>query len=465
MNTLAQAINATQTQTTNGMPAYTSSLDNVVDLFYTVGASRGKDILPAFSKAFHSDRELAIRVALWARDVRGGAGERQLFKDMLSYVVQSDVALAKRMMAKIPFLGRWDDILVLFNTPLERDALRMIVAALKNKDALCAKWMPRKGKDANKLRAYMKITPKEYRQTLSGLSVIVEHQLCAKEFDLIDFNAVPSVAAARYQKTFSRHQEERYAEYRSLLEAGDSSVKINAGAVTPVDIIKSLKMGDARVAQQQWKALPDYIGDSTENILPLVDVSDSMDCSAGGNKSITCMEVAISLGLYISERTKGAFKDMFVTFSEKPQLCTVKGELSDRYTQMARADWGGNTNFQAVFTLILNAAKTHTVPASEMPTKILILSDMQFDEADRTYSSSNASQLVKQMYADAGYEAPALIFWNLNASNGVPTTFNAVGTALVSGYSPAIMTSVLSCQHITPYDMMMEAISKERYSY
>lgn len=346
--------------------------------------------------------------------------------------------------------------------------------------SLTSKWMPRKGADANKIRAYLKLTPKNYRKLLVGLSNTVEQKMCARAWDEIEYGKLPSVASARYQKAFGRNDTDRYVAYLAALEKGEE--KINAGAVYPYDVLKSLRHGNSTAATEQWKALPDYLDGSDENILPVVDVSGSMNCQAGGSKNVSCMDVAVSLGLYLSERNTGVFKDTFVTFSSAPEMVTVSGNLQQRMDQMIRSNWSMSTNIQAVFETILAAAVKHKVPETGMPTTLLILSDMEFDQcvsigkasAGRNYwaatqpatadSMVTAMEMIEQRYADAGYKVPKVVFWNLNARPGnVPVEYNKVGAALVSGFSPAIMTSLLGGKNITPEAVMLEAVMVDRY--
>jgi hypothetical protein len=479
MTTLFEAVNATAV-TANGAVTNASSLNKNVDLFFLAGASRGKDITPTFVGAMVEDSEVAIRVLEWARDARGGAGERETFRKLFAYVLKTEPALATRLLAKVPELGRWDDLFVVFGSPLEREALRLIAAGLKDAatQGLCAKWLPRQGTEANKIRSYLKLTPKEYRKLLVGLSNTVEQKMCAREWDGIVYPHVPSVAAGRYQKAFLKHDPKGYADYKAKLVTGEA--KINAAAVYPYDVIRSLNNGDATVANAQWKALPNYLEGSDENILPVVDVSGSMGCVAVSG-SVTAMDVAISLGLYTSERMGGVFKDQFVTFSGAPEMLHLKGDLGQRYAQMARSDWGMNTDLGAVFKLILNAAVKSKVDQKEMPTKILILSDMEFDACVTTggsgkvrgYMSSGGSavsvsamEFIEKEYAAAGYKIPQVVFWNLNARAGnSPVTYNKTGTALVSGFSPSIVKSVLGGEEMTPISIMLKTVMISKYDF
>lgn len=469
MSTLYTAINASGT-TTNGAVTNVSSLNKNVDLFFLAGASRGKDITSTFAGALAEDSEVAVRVLEWARDARGGAGERDTFRKLFGYLVRTEPALASRLLVKVPELGRWDDVLITIGTSLEREGLRLISTALTTgQNALCAKWMPRQGPAANKIRSYMRLTPKDYRKMLVGLSNTVEQKMCANDWSAIVYPHVPSVAAGRYQKAFLKHDPKGYGEYKVKLVAGEA--KINASVAYPYDVIRALNHGDAVVANEQWKALPNYLEGSTENILPIVDVSASMTWVKVSGE-ITPLDVAISLGLYTSERMSGVFKDQFITFSSSPQMVNLKGTLKQRYDQMSRSNVGGSTDIQATFKLILTSAKAHKVPKEEMPTKILILSDMEFNTcvtAGGGYMSGvsvSAMDMIRSEYAVAGYDLPQIVFWNLNGRAGnSPVTYNESGTALVSGFSPSIVKSVLGGEELTPISIMLKTVMTTRYDF
>ena len=475
---LVDALRQNNVTTENGMAANSSSLSAVVDLFYNIGAMRGQDknrLIADFSLAFNQDPVRAMKILFWARDVRGGAGERQVFRDVMLYLVDSHPEALKLNLHLIPEYGRWDDLLALEGTRLEVDAFKLIQTAIKAGDGLVCKWMPRKGVTAAKLRNFMGMTPKQYRKTLVEGTNVVEQLMCAKRWEDIDFSKLPSVASARYQKAFWKNAKEQYEAYIGKLQKGEA--KINAGAVYPYDVVKSLNRGNADVATEQWKALPNYLEGANEMILPMVDVSGSMSCPAGNNPNVTCMDVAVSLGLYISERNEGPFKDAFLTFSGTPKLQILSGSLRDRYAQLSRADWAMNTNIEAAFKQVLDQAVKHNVSQDQMPDKILILSDMQFDEATSTRSywgsrSDNAAewnptaqQMIEKMYAAAGYKMPKIVYWNLQSRHGdVPVSFDKQGTALISGFSPAIMTSLLGADDFTPVAIMDKTIMGERYS-
>ena len=462
-NTFAAAVNAPQeVQTTNGMKAYDKTGSAIVDLFFNIGASRNNQpgIKTQFAKAYAEDKTLAARTLFWARDVRGGAGERQTFRNLMLQLEKTDPRVLKDLLPLVPEYGRWDDLLIFETKEIKAVAYEICALGIRSGDGLCAKWMPRKGLQAAELRRTLNMSPKQYRKTLVAMSNTVEQKMCAQDWTAIEFGKLPSMAAKQYMKAFLKHTPDQYAAYKAALVKGDA--KINAGAIFPHDVIVGMKRGDVVVAQAQWDALPNYLGEGDNFILPMVDVSGSMCCAAGGGNTM-CIDVALALGLYLADKQKGAFAGMFLSFSESPELLQLTGSLAQKMEQMNRSKWGMNTDLTKAFTKVLDAAVRGGVPANEMPKYVLILSDMQFDQcASKDY---NAIGMIRSKYEAAGYEMPGVVFWNLNAAYGnAPVTVNEKGVALVSGFSPAIMTSVLGAEQLNPMDIVLATINSERYA-
>jgi hypothetical protein len=293
--------------------------------------------------------------------------------------------------------------------------------------------------------------------------------MCAGDWDNINFSHVPSVAARQYKKAFNRHTP-AFAEYVAKLVSGDKTVKVNASAIFPHDVLKGV-IGSYRAKFDktetdhviaQWDSLPNYVGDAS--IMPIVDVSGSMSCPAGKNSSVTCMDVSISLGLYLADKNKGVFKDTFLTFSSKPQLVTLKGNIVDKVTQMSKSDWEMSTNLHAAMDKILDVAVKGNVPASDMPAMLLILSDMQFNQCAK--HDDSAMEMIERKFEAYGYSMPQIVFWNLNSSDNVPVASDKSGAALVSGFSPSIMTSLLAADldQFTPEGIMLKTVMSDRYT-
>jgi hypothetical protein len=338
-------------------------------------------------------------------------------------------------------------------------AYTLIGDALRERNGLAAKWMPRQGPIAVEIRNFFGMSPKQYRKSLVALTNVVESKMCAGDWDGIEFGKLPSLASARYNKAFGKNAATAYSAYKARLVAGTD--KVNASAVYPYDVIKTLRHGgDGVVADAQWASLPNYIGNAS--VMPLVDVSGSMSCAVGGNANLQCIDVALSLGLYCADKNTGVFKDTFLTFSAKPKAQVVKGSLSQKMAQMNSSDWGMNTNLHAAFEEILRIAVKGGVAESDMPKTLLILSDMQFDQC--VSFDDTAHQMIKRKYKEAGYEVPNVVFWNLNSKDNVPVKFDKKGTALVSGFSPAVMKGVLSGADMTPYGIMLATVDVPRYT-
>ena len=466
MNAFVNAVANQEARTANGMKARKSTAKATVDLFYKIGASRGKNITGDFTAAYVENADVALRIAQWARDVRGGAGERQLFRDILVHLEKRDPDAALALLKKVPEVGRWDDIFVFQSPVLKSAAYTMLGDALRAKNGLAAKWTPRKGQIAAEVRAFFGMTPKQYRKSLVGLTKVVETQMCAGDWDNINFSHVPSVASRNYKKAFNRHTP-AFADYVAKLVAGDKTVKVNASAIFPHDVLKGIAHSYAKLDKTetdhviaQWDALPNYVGDAS--ILPLVDVSGSMTTSVPGS-TVRCLDVAVGLGLYLADKNKGVFKDTFLTFSSKPQLVTLKGNIVDKVTQMSKSDWEMSTNLHAAMDKILSVAVKGSVPASDMPKMLLILSDMQFNQCARFDDS--AMEMIERKFETAGYVAPQIVFWNLNSSDNVPVKADKSGAALVSGFSPSIMTALLSADmdQFTPEGIMLKTVMVPRY--
>lgn len=474
MNTFVSAVQNQSARTTNGMRARKSTANACVDLFFKIGAMRGKDITKDFVAAYAENPEVALRIAQWVRDVRGGSGEREIFRQILKYLDKHNPTDASRLLMKVPEIGRWDDIFVVENKSVKHAAFSMLGDALRAKNGLAAKWTPRKGALAAEIRQFFGMSPKFYRKSLVEMTTVVEQNMCAKDWNNINFSHVPSLAAARYKKAFYRNATEAYTAYVAELVKDPKDrtmdVKVNAGAVYPYDVLKgfvslynakSYNATELGLVQAQWDALENFVGDA--NVLPLVDVSGSMATPAGKNAKVTCLDVAVSLGLYLADKNVGKFKDTFLTFSGSPELLHLKGNIVQKVQQMVKSTWQMNTDLVKAMDKILKTAKDGNVPAEEMPQMLLILSDMQFDQCARFDDS--AMQMIARKYEAAGYNMPNIVFWNLNAADNVPVKYDTRGAALVSGFSPAIMKAVLSgdTDQFTPEAIMNKAIMIPRY--
>jgi hypothetical protein len=456
MKEFIDAMQTEDSKTANGAITHSTAGNACLDLFFLAGASRkisDQDIIKAFNYAMDEDLLTACKILFWARDARGGAGEKRFFQVIMSYLRVNHPAVFEQLAIHVPNFGYWKDV---FKIELPDDNnLNWLMHQLEESENknLLAKWFPRKGVWFTAMHKYLKMSPKEFRKKLVGMSRTVEQSMCANQWDQIEYSKVPSVAGKLYSKSFHKHDSERYGQY--IKDVLEGKTKINASVLFPSDIIMTMNGANKDAMQALWMNLPNYMEGSSERILPVCDVSGSM-------KGLP-MAVSIGLGMYISERNEGPFKDFILTFSSNPEFHRITGnDIWERYQNLSKANWDMSTNLYATFDLLLTRAKVNNVSADAMPTKLLIISDMQFDQAAKNTTNFDA---IKAMYEEAGYQMPGIIFWNVNGQLGnVPVKAKTPNTALVSGFSPSILTSLLGGDDLTPMGVMLKTINADRYS-
>jgi len=489
-NTLNDEFNYAQTE--NDALGYRTSGKELLDLNFKVASLRAADdpeIIESFMKAFYEDKLLAVKWLFYARDVREGLGERRFFRVVFEYLCQHNPDAVKDLIKYIPEYGRYDDLLCIIGTQHTDNAIEVIKAQLKEDEArflegkaisLMAKWMPSINTSstetvdkAKQIIRLLGMNEAEYRKTLSKFRKhidVVEVKMSAQQWDGIDYSAVPSRANIIYKDAFMRHDEERRTEFLEALEKGET--KINATVLYPHDIVHkyhsdgwglSLKNEDITL-EQLWKSLPNTVAENGHTIV-VADGSGSMTCNVG-NTNLTALSVANALAIYFSERSNGQFKNQYITFSESPQLVDFSGcdSLRDKIELALRYNEVADTNIEAVFDLILMTAVKSQIQQSELPQNILIISDMEFNEATYSRPDKRLFSIIGDKYTQMGYKLPRLIFWNVNSRIGtIPVIENELGVALISGFSVNIVKMVLSGE-LDPYKCLVAQLMSERYS-
>ena len=367
MDAFLEALSTKNARTANGAITNSTSLNKCLDFFSIAGNPR--ENIESFEAAFGEDPQLAMRILFWSRDCRGGAGARRNFITVMRKLQEERPVVFSKVFKFIPEFGYWKDVYHLKPT---LEVIKFIAETLVNESdhSLCAKYCPRKGEWFYHLRKILKMSPSEFRHFIVSKTQVVENFMCANEWNSIKYEEVPSVAGLRYKNTFIKHDGERYNQYiQSVL---DNKTKINSSVLYPNDIYhnytyQSKGATSADAIKAMWNNLPNFMEGCKDRLLPICDVSGSM--------TGTPMEVSVALGCYISERNEGPFKDAFITFSERPALQILSGDIISRFSQLRRANWGMNTNLQAVFDLILRRAQETHMPQELMPTKLLIISD------------------------------------------------------------------------------------------
>jgi hypothetical protein len=462
--------------TANGALSNKSTGSKVLDYYSQVGAMRGKDTQSMFTAAFNENAELTLRALFYTRDVRQGLGEREIFRATLRRIQKELPKVFNALVALVPEYGRWDDIVEFVDST---EVVALVKAQLvqdldSEHPSILGKWMPSENASSKETKALARkwivalgLTAKEYRVMLTSLRHkigVVETAMSSGNWSAIDYKRVPSKAMTNYRKAFSKQDAERFVQYLEDVKNGKS--KINSATLYPYEIVTKLGCDSYydngrnvtdKVLEEQWKALPDYMV-TEENTLVVADVSGSMSGKP--------MSVALSLALYSAERNKGAFKDHFMVFSQKSDIWKISGNtLYEKFRNIVRAADGymGNTNLQSVFDMVLTHAVRHNVPESDMPTKIFIISDMQFDMAVERNNSTNYGAIAKR-YARAGYKLPLIVFWNVNGSGKESPAMLNDYVFLVSGLTPVIFKYALQAKAISAYDQMVETLMSERYN-
>lgn len=477
------------TRTENGALTYASTMDNCLDLFSTIGAMRHVDeqtIIQRFQRAYSENRELAMKCLFFARDIRGGIGERRVFRTIMVWLAYYHPESVLANLELVAEYGRYDDLLELLATPCKKGVLEVIakqlskdVACLDSSDidniSLLGKWLPSINASNKEtiqramiISKYLKISKADYRKLLSRLRAalkIIENNLREKDYSF-DYSKQPSKAMLKYRQAFMNHDAVRYQEFLQAVCEGREM--LHTGTLTPYDVIEPILgkgWGCVGFNDQQrksldttWNALEDFTDDS--NALVVVDGSGSMY----GFHNPSPAAVAQSLAIYFAEHNKGAFRNHFITFSEKPRLIAIKGQdIVDKVEYCMSFSEVANTNLANVFRLILNTAVKHKLPQRELPDTLYIISDMEFDECAEGAETTNF-QFAKRLFSGAGYSLPNVVFWNVAARHGqVPVTKNEQGVALVSGCSPQIF-SMIKDKKLEPLRFMLEVLQGDRYA-
>jgi len=448
--------------TRNAAVTNKSTLNAVLDFFALAGAMRDRenDAVRLFQKAYLENPLLALRALFYLRDIRGGQGERNLFRKCLKVL---DEKTQEKLLPFIPEYGRFDDI---FALPIEKlipfieKQLKEDEENMKKGDAvsLLAKWMPslntsseKTVRMAEKLRKKMKMTPRAYRKRLSALRkyiILLEQKMSSNDWKEINYEKVPSQAMRKHIKAFKRNDEDRFDEY--LEDVSKGKKKIKTSTLYTYEVFETL-FSDEKTANVLWENLPDYT-DGREALV-VADVSGSM--------SGRPMSVSVSLALYFAERNKGALRNYFMTFSASPQLVKVMGKtLKEKINFIQRSDWGYNTNLNKTFEVLLKAAKKSKVKENELPKVLYIISDMEFDECCEVDTNFEAA---KKMYAKEGYVLPHIVFWNVNSlQDQLPALAEDGNVTLISGASQAAFRYAVEGK--SPEELMMEILNSQRYS-
>lgn len=490
--------------TENGAVKRTSTGTKLLDMFALGGAYRSRsdeDVILLFKNAYEENPVYALKCLFYLRDVRGGQGERRFFRVCLKWAADHYTAAMQRNLEYVPEFGRYDDLYSFVGTKLESAAFAMMKTQLEldvdcKTPSLLAKWLKSENTSSresrmlgNMTRKYLGMTHKQYRKTLSILRErinVLERLMSENRWNEIEFDKIPSKAGLKYRNAFARRDIIK-AKYEAF--AKDEKTKVNAKTLYPYECVaealkvmsycyyygssKSYSDTDRLMVNKYWDNLADYFNNATFNGMAVVDTSGSM-C---GSEASAPINVAISLGMYCAEKAQGPFHNKFMTFSSNPTFVEIEGvDFCDKVKRMSRADWGGSTNIEAAFDLMLETAIRNHCSQDDIPENLVIISDMEFDSCvtsgprvrDRWGYSSRLTnketlfESMKRKWAEHGYKMPKCVFWNVEArSNNIPMRDDGT-VSYVSGMSPVLYEQIM--KGLTAYDLMMDKLDSERYA-
>ena len=478
-------------KTENSADALKSTTNSLLDLFATIGALRTRsdsDVEEMFSNAFDEDKLNSVKLSFYARNIRGGLGERKVSRTIWKWLATHEPEIMKKNIHLVPFFGRWDDLYSFIGTTVQPYAFDLIQHQW-NQDlenmvegkpiSLLAKWLKSvntSSKISNELgkitAAILGYPERDYRKMLSSFRSylnVVEKFMSQKEWQSINYAQVPSKAMTNYRKAFSKRDATRFVAYLEAVKKGQA--KINSSTLYPYDIVEKIMRGENNdVLEEQWKALPNYI-EGEVNMLVMADVSGSMS----GRPIAT----SVGLAIYFAERNKGAYHNLFLTFSAEPDFVTLKGKtLYEKVHNAASAHWDQNTDIEKAFRKILQVALDNKVPQEEMPKSLIIISDMEFDTATSARNSWNWRtdrvnvstpkktyyELMTKLYNDNGYSLPKVVFWNVSARNNTfHAEVNDEGVQFASGQATSVFKSIISNSDLGPYQMMVATLNDPQY--
>lgn len=470
--------NAAFTRTENGAVALNTTGNARLDLFGTIGSLRTADeqrITSLFSEAYKEDPLFATKIAFYARDIRGGLGERQTFRTILQYMAKYHPEALLPNLDLVGVYGRYDDLYCLIGTPVENE----MWAAMKkqfeedlrnmadgNAISLLGKWIKTADASSSRTRALGILTAQKlgydvyhFKRIVRAMRKqigIVEALMSAGRWDEIKYPAVPSRAMMVYRKAFMKHDADRYGEFIQKAVTGEET--IHSGTLYPYDIIEKIMHGygfrEDDTLEAQWRQLPNYVEPGT-NALVIADTSGSMY----GRPLAT----SVGLAVYFAERNTGPYHNMFMSFSSNPHIHMLRGEtLAQKLRSIDMDDWQSNTDLEAAFRLVLDIAIRNRISQDEMPKSLIVISDMEIDycgNKDWTFYEKMSRKFRKH-----DYQIPNIIFWNVDSRNNVfHADKNRAGVQLASGQASSVFQQAMQCVGMNPVEAMEKTINSERY--
>ena len=486
-----------KTCTTNGAIALATSGNIFVDFFMMFVRGICTETIDIYmSRCWNLDPKKTVAIIFHARDRERGKKEKNISNRAMIWLRKhKHNTYQKNLINYVANYGCWKDISYIalkmprdhqfevscFAKQLQQD--KENYNAKKYKDiSLCAKWassekdkydvkinlahdiaselFPNDMKNMEKYRKELIVPLREHIK-------IVETTMSHNMWNDIKYDNVPAVAMKRLRNAFMKHDKEGYEAFLAQIKNGERKMKVTG--ILPHELVKHyINNGEYdETIELQWKALVENIKqqDILSDIIAIVDVSGSM--FSGGNSNVQPIDVSVALGLLISECATGPWKNKVISFHKTPAICEIKGNnLYERVKNIRYIPAGLNTNFDAVFDLIINAGKMFNIPSEKMPEKCIILSDMQFDEASSNTSidmnENTIHEHIVKKYKETIYVPPKFIYWNLSSqyNETFPVKAMSDNVAMISGFSEQLLKVFMNANDFNPESIINDILSK-----
>lgn len=476
------------TMTANGAKVYKTTKNEVLNFFYDVSSMRSANedvIVERFTDSMFSNPSDTLKLMGYVRDVRGGMGERRLFRVGMKRMVEvfKDRINFENLFDFIGDCGRYDDYIDIMHSVKDDDLYKQMATPLMiqfGKDiqsehpSLLCKWLPSENatsketiEKATRLRNTLNLSAKTYRKTLTRVRKkiwLIEQSLTNKDYTF-DYQNVPSKAMLKYRNAFLRNDCGRYSAYINAVNSGEATM--NMSVAYPYEIVSKYNQyavlgriqPDLEAAWQSLKDMP--IGGDA---IAVLDTSGSMTASLGDSSRTNISDVAESLAIYMAERLNDCFKNKIITFSSKARFIDLDGmeSLKDKLNHIYKHSINEGTNIESVLHLIFKTASENNLPQEALPSTIVIFSDMQFNRGvDNSDSYHEGFRRLSKRY---GYKLPKIVYWNVSTYYGsqYPVQEDEHGTILVNGFSQNLFEMVTSGE-INPMAALKVVINKPKY--
>ena len=499
-------------RTENGAVSYATIGTELLNQFSKAGSYRGRPIETVWaeqSRLWAEDSSAALKFPFYLRmitrktnvtgkgtieKVQRGCGARDESFKRLLWIAKYHPDEFYRNLWLLPVVGSWKDLWVLLSfdgadryletdkffdviaegiyDDNQRDLVKKYLPRIRSSKKCHTSWAERTNALAKEFTSYVGWTHGEYRYFKStGKAHEFQRLICKRMYAKINWNAIPGKALLNLVsgKFLSNHKLDK--DYIDWIKA-QPTAKFNGyayelgaklGCLGNGRDLTSASLATKITVDRQFNSLISTASENNGaiqgNVLCAMDTSGSMT-SRIGNSNITAYDVCVGLGIYFSELNKGAFHNVVAMFDNESEVKVLKGEFSDKWFDImsAKTAWG-STNFQSLIDLIVDIRRKHPeIPLDEMPSTLLVVSDMQFNPTGSYKRNAEMEQTnyevamakLSEVFPDDFVKNFKIIWWHVSdgRTTDFPSTMDDAGTYFFSGFDGATVSFLLGGEEI-----------------